>query len=264
MGSHPTEESTMRSHDATVHQQFDPQARAYLTSAVHAAGPDLARAAQLVGTALPATATALDVGCGAGHLSFALAPLLARITACDPAPSMLATVREAAAACGLGDRIATAAAPAQALPFDDARFCLVATRYSAHHWLDLEASLREMRRVLKPGGFLLVIDVLGGPTPLVDTHLQAMEVLRDPGHVRNRTATEWRAALRTAGFTVREEAGFALRLEFAAWIRRMRTPPEVAAAIRRFQAGAPRQVHEGLCIEADGSFGVTTGLFWST
>lgn len=253
----------MRTHADAIHQQFDPQARVYLSSAVHAAGPDLERAATLVRASLSPEGRALDIGCGAGHLSFALAPSLASVVAADPLPSMVAVVREAATARGLADRISTIQAPADAVPFPDAHFDLVATRYSAHHWLDVEASLREMRRLLAPGGRLLVIDVIGGAMPLVDTHLQAMELLRDPGHVRNRTAVEWRALLAAAGFGLEREETFAVRLEFRSWVERMRTPPEARDAIRRLQAGAPRQVHEGLAIESDGSFTVQTGLFWA-
>jgi 2-polyprenyl-3-methyl-5-hydroxy-6-metoxy-1,4-benzoquinol methylase len=60
----------MRTHEQTVQRQFDPLAQAYLTSAVHAAGPDLERAKVLVAKAVPATSRALDIGCGGGHLSF--------------------------------------------------------------------------------------------------------------------------------------------------------------------------------------------------
>ncbi|MDR2216482.1 MAG: class I SAM-dependent methyltransferase, partial [Nevskiaceae bacterium] len=169
----------MTAHDQQVLQQFDPQAQAYLTSAVHAAGPDLAHAQERVAQRLPATkAIALDVGCGAGHLSFALAPHVAKLIAADPAPSMLATVNASAAQRGLAN-IQTCQAHADALPFPDATFCLVSSRYSAHHWPDVPAALAQMRRVAKPGGWLLMIDLLGGVTPLADTHLQAMELLRD-------------------------------------------------------------------------------------
>ena len=71
----------MRSHSQSVQDQFDPQARAYLTSAVHAAGPDLLAARERVARSLRADAVVLDVGTGAGHLSFTLAPLARRVAA---------------------------------------------------------------------------------------------------------------------------------------------------------------------------------------
>jgi ubiquinone/menaquinone biosynthesis C-methylase UbiE len=252
----------MLSHADTVQQQFDPQSRAYLHSAVHAAGPDLEHTARRI-AGLPAGGAALDLGTGAGHLAFVLAGHFAQVCACDPSPAMLATVESAAAERGVAERIVTARASAEKLPYGSAAFDLVATRYSAHHWLDLSGALAEMSRVLRPGGALLVIDVLGDDVPLVDTHLQAMELLRDPGHVRNRSPADWHALLAASGFRAREERIFPLRLEFASWVTRMRTPPQAVDAIRRLQAGAPRQVTEALAFGEDGSFTVPTGWFWA-
>jgi hypothetical protein len=120
-----------------------------------------------------------------------------------------------------------------------------------------------MRRVLQPGGYLLVIDVLGHDDPLVDTHLQSMELLRDPSHVRNRSAREWRSLLETAGFADVQHAHWPLRLAFAPWVERMRTPAGRISTIRGLQNEAPREVHEALAFEPDGSFTVRTGLFWA-
>lgn len=253
---------TMRTHGQSVQDQFDSQAHAYLTSRVHAEGPDLAHAKNLVRHAALAAGRAIDVGCGAGHLSFALAPSLARVVALDPSPNMLATVEKAAVARGL-TQIETRQAGAESLPFADSSFNLACTRYSAHHWTRLEAALREMRRVLQPRGRLLIIDVLGHEEPLVDTHLQSMELLRDPSHVRNRSAREWHSLLEAAGFADIEHTEWPLRLEYAPWVERMRTSPDRTSMIRALQNDAPREVQEALAIEPDGSFMVKTGLFWA-
>lgn len=251
----------MRTHEQTVQSQFDPQAQAYLTSAVHSAGPDLERAKLLVSSAIPAAAQALDIGCGAGHLSFALAPHVARMVAFDPSPGMLAAVSKAAAAKGL-PAIETRQGNAESLPFDDCSFQLVCTRYSAHHWTRLPEAVREMTRVLAPGGYALVIDTLGREDPLVDTFMQSIELLRDASHVRNRSSTEWRSLLRSAELLELDYDEWATPLEFASWVQRMRTPADRAAVIRSLQEGAPREVREALAIEQDGSFTIRTGLFW--
>jgi ubiquinone/menaquinone biosynthesis C-methylase UbiE len=252
----------MRTHTQSVQDQFDPQAQAYLTSPVHAAGPDLAAARERAARELAPTAQVLDVGTGAGHLSFALAPLAARVVALDPAPRMLATVRQAALERGLG-QIETCEAAADALPFGIASFDLVCTRYSAHHWYDVPRALAEMRRVLKPQGYILVIDLLGEDQPLVDTHLQCVELLRDSSHVRDRSSAEWRALLGAAGFDRIEQRTWPTRLDFTPWVQRMRTPAALVSAIRMLQSGTPAEVQRALEIEADGSFTARTGLFWA-
>jgi ubiquinone/menaquinone biosynthesis C-methylase UbiE len=253
----------MRSHDQAIHDQFDSQAQAYLNSAVHAQGPDLLHARELAArSAWSPDIVALDVGCGAGHLSFALAPSCKHIIALDPSPGMLAAVARAATARGLV-QVQTREGGAESLPFADSNFDLVGTRFSAHHWRFLEAGLREMRRVLRPNGRLLVVDTLGHEDPLVDTYLQSIELLRDPSHVRNRSVSQWRALLESAGFGALQQAQWPLRLEFGSWVERMRTPPERVAVIRELQRGAAREVHDALALEPDGSFTLQVGSFWA-
>lgn len=252
----------MHNHSQSVHEQFDPQAQAYLTSHVHASGPDLLRAVARVAAWAPTSAEALDVGCGAGHLSFALAPHLTRIIALDPSEGMLTTVMHTAAARGL-TQISARQGQAEQLPYSDSQFGLVGTRYSAHHWLDLPAALREMRRVLMPGGRLLLIDLLGEEHPLVDTWLQSFELMRDPSHVRDRSLAQWLSLLAAAGFAEVEHETFPTRLEFGSWVQRMRTPAVLVSAIRTLQQRAPDEVQAALKLEPDGSFTARTGLLWA-
>lgn len=247
-------------HSDTVHAQFDPQANSYLTSAIHAQGADLLRASELV-TQVENRSKVLDVGCGAGHLSFALSPLATQVFAVDPSGSMLNTVAMAAADRGLGN-ITTIQASAESLPFDEHYFDIVATRYSAHHWLDLQGALKEMHRVVKPGGILLVIDIEGDEDALVDTHLQAMELLRDLSHVRDRTPSEWTRLLSTAGFLEIEHQSWPSTLQFGDWVARMRTPDDRIAMIRALQRDSPSEVQRALSIQNDGSFTASTGLWW--
>ena len=252
----------MHSHDDSVQKQFDPQAQAYLTSVVHAQGPDLDYARARIAAQVPASGVALDVGCGAGHLAFVVAALLERTVALDPSPSMLTTVATAAGERGL-TKLETRQGHAAALPFAAASFDFVCTRYSAHHWTQLSDALAEIHRVLKPAGQLLVIDVLGAADALVDTHLQAIELLRDPSHVRDRTSAEWRSVLNAAQFELVDQPSWPLRLDFSSWVARIRTPEVHVAALRALQVGAPQEVKRALAYADDGSFTCTTGAFWA-
>lgn len=245
------------SHHDVVIEQYDSQANAYLTSAVHAGGADLERMAALVGQR--PQAVALDMGCGGGHVAFRLAPLVGKVVAYDLTAAMLETVAAEAQRRGLAN-IVTKQGAAEALPCPDASFDVVATRYSAHHWRGFREGLAQMARAVKPGGLALFMDVVSPGAPLLDTWLQSLELLRDPSHVRNASLEEWRATLASLGFEIDEVANYRLRLEFSPWVARMRTDATHVAAIRSLQGRAPAEVRDYFEIADDGSFTVDTVL----
>ncbi|MFP5390321.1 MAG: class I SAM-dependent methyltransferase [Gammaproteobacteria bacterium] len=251
----------MQTHNANVTRQFDPRASAYLTSAVHARGEDLDALAQVIGH--QPDATVLDMGCGGGHVAFRLAPAVGRVVACDLSQPMLDVVAAEAASRGL-DNIITKRCAAEDLPCPDASFDIVATRFSAHHWENVPAALAQMRRALKEGGTAVFVDVASPGQPLLDTWLQAFELLRDPSHVRNATPAEWNTILDKAGFAMTGTQRFKLRLEFASWVERMKTPALHVEAIRALQACAGAEVADYFAIEADGSFTVDVILVAAT
>jgi len=242
-------------HEKLVQQQFGPTAGAYVTSLVHAQGTDLTRLSELAASLTPACA--LDLGCGGGHVSYAIAPHSGNVTACDLSIDMLQAVAEEVTARGL-ENVRTVEAVAEKLPFSDGEFDFLACRYSAHHWRDAGAGLAEARRVLKLGATAIFIDVLAPGLASADTHLQAVEVLRDASHARDYSENEWNSMLRHAGFDELNYSTSRLRLEFGSWTARMRTPVEMVNTIRQLQTNASKDVSDHFQIEADGSFTVDT------
>jgi SAM-dependent methyltransferase len=220
-----------RSQEDLVAEQFGSQAEAYLRSAVHSRGEDLAELARIVGPRPQALAA--DLGFGGGHVSFLLAPLVQKIVGYDLSEAMAATVRAEAARRG---------------------------RYSAHHWPDVAAGLRQARRILKPGGLAVFMDVFSPGEPLLDTWLQGLELLRDPSHVRDYSLSEWRTMLEAAGFRPAAASRYRLRLEFSSWVKRMNTPQLYVEAIRSLQQRAGADVVKHFEIEPDGSFTIDTML----
>ncbi len=163
---------TTQSHHDKVDRQFGSQAGAYLTSAVHAAGRDLERLSARL-AAFP-QARLLDMGCGAGHASFIAAGRVNEVVAYDLSGQMLEVVSDAARSRGMAN-LTTRQGYAEALPFADESFDVVISRYSAHHWHDVGKALREVRRVLKPGGVVIFMDVMSPGHPVLDIWLQTVE-----------------------------------------------------------------------------------------
>lgn len=240
-----------RVHETVVEAQFGPRAIAYVESAVHAHGADLDALEAILRELRPARA--LDLGAGGGHVSYLMAQYAGLVTASDLSREMLAAVAATARDKGVSN-IETVAAPAELLPFDDGRFDFLACRYSAHHWRDFDGGLREARRVLKPGRRAVFIDACSPGPSLLDTHLQAVELLRDPSHVRDYTAAEWNAALARSGFAPASCRTWRLRMDFPVWTTRMGTPDENQRVIRTLQAAAATETRSHFAIEANGSF----------
>lgn len=251
----------MTTHETLVVSQFGPQAAAYLTSAVHAQGEDLAQMAAAVKGA--AQARVLDLGCGGGHVSFAVAPHVREVVAYDLSRDMLGAVAATAATRGLAN-VATREGKVEALPFADGAFDVVMSRYSAHHWHGFTAALKEARRVIKPGGRAVFADAVSPGLGLLDTFVQAIELLRDPSHVRDYTVEEWTQALAEAGFAVGAVTRRRLHLEFASWVARMRTPETHVQAIRSLHGRMAREVIEHFSVEPDGSFMLDTATIEAT
>jgi len=250
--------SQAKTHEALVGRQFGTRADAYLSSAVHAQGADLEALAALVDA--EGQMRVLDLGCGAGHVSFAVAPRARAVAAYDLSADMLDVVARAAADRGMTN-ITTRQGVAEHLPFADASFDCVLSRYSAHHWRDFAAGLSEAARVLKPGGIAGFVDVISPGSPLLDTYLQGIELLRDPSHVRDYSRSEWEAALVRAGLTPGSVGAHHIRLDFAVWTERMRTPKLQADAIRALQAAMSETVVRHYDIAPDGSFTLDVALF---
>ncbi|MGI9116929.1 MAG: methyltransferase domain-containing protein [Gaiellales bacterium] len=101
-------------------------------------------------------AAVLDIGCGPGIYARDLAQRGARVTAIDSAPAMLAAAEAEARAAGVAIELATG--DASALPFPDASFDAAVLVQVIEYVPDAVGALREIARVLRPGGRLLVCD----------------------------------------------------------------------------------------------------------
>ncbi len=106
----------------------------------------------------------LDVGCGSGVVTRAIAQGVApggRAFGIDPSPALLTVAREHADAAGLGGSIELREGDCRALPFSDASFDAVIAATVLAHVPDAERALDEMVRVTKPGGRVGVFDFDG-------------------------------------------------------------------------------------------------------
>ena len=131
--------------------------------------------------ALTGNELALDVATGTGIMARDLAPRVAQITGIDVTPEMLAQARQLAANAGIAN-IVFDDGDAAALPYPDHRFDLVISRIAVHHFANPEVELGEMRRVCKPDGRVVIVDITASDDAELAAAHNRLERLRDPSH----------------------------------------------------------------------------------
>ena len=221
-----------------VQQQFGGSAAAYVTSPLHAAGEDLDRL--LAWGAARRGDRVLDVATGGGHTALAFAGITRRVVACDLTEPMLWAARGHLQARGAAN-VGFVAGDAGALPFRDGSFDVVTCRTAAHHFTDVGAAVRQIYRVLRPGGSFLLQDILGHDDSEASAFLLEVEKRRDPSHVRSYRTVEWKAFLRAAGLTVMEDFVIWKAREWDEWTGRMRMSAEARRELETFVRRAPER-----------------------
>jgi len=164
-------------HAARIQDQFSRQAVPFATAPIHSSAEGfalLARSAEL-----GASDELLDVACGPGLVACELAPRVKSVRGLDVVESMLEQARARAASLDLSN-VAFDLGDCTKLPYPDASFSRVVTRYSFHHLLEPALTLREMARVCRPGGTITVCDA--APAREKRAAYNRMEKLRDPSH----------------------------------------------------------------------------------
>jgi len=234
---------------SAVQAQFGATAEAYVQSAVHATGADLARMVELAG--LRGDERVLDIATGGGHTALAFAPHVAVVVASDLTPDMLAAARRFVEGQG-SSNVRFEQADAEDLPFGDASFDVVTCRVAAHHFADIGTFALETARVLRPGGRLLLSDTVAPEDAELDAYINAIEKLRDPTHVRDYTLSEWRDVLSAVGLHVALAEPFPKTIHFDDWCVRARVADHARAELRRRMLGASPEAREAFAIKLQG------------
>ncbi|MBI3304619.1 MAG: methyltransferase domain-containing protein [Deltaproteobacteria bacterium] len=131
----------------------------------------------------------LDVACGPGLVACAFAQVTRHATGIDLTPAMIERARALQQEKKLTN-VTWHVGDVLPLPYADASFSIVTSRFAFHHFPDPQAVLAEMKRVCTPGGKVVVIDVMAAPDPEKAAAYNRMEKLRDPSHARGLTLAE--------------------------------------------------------------------------
>ncbi len=197
------------------------------------------------------TVRILDVGCGPGILVAALAPHAGEVVACDLTPEMLKRARQRCHGASL-QNVRFNLGRAESLPFADGSFDVVVTRATLHHFPDPQLVVGEMARVTMPRGRVVVADVVSSENPQDAELHNALEILRDPSHVRMLSSSEILGLIGTAGLRVAATSTWEMPREFDEWLRITNAPERRFPLLTIMRALARAGIRAGIDLAVSG------------
>ena len=220
-------------------QQFGAHAAGYVDSSEHKTGYSLDRLAELVN--VQSGWRVLDVATGGGHTALRLVGPDVRVVAGDLTFPMLRAARDFIRPQEHGAGVTFAQLDAEALPFADSTFDAATCRVAPHHFPDVALFVREMARIVKPGGIVAVVDQLSPPHKQAARYVNAFEKLRDLSHGWAYNRYAWHGFFTDAGLTVEHYEDFDTHHDLLVWARRMGNDDATITRLRAMLVQAPEK-----------------------
>jgi len=221
----------MTQHNELVKESFTTQAKKF---AENPWVKNEERIRRLVAAAeLKGSERVLDVACGPGYIAEAFARTAREAIGVDLTAAMVAIAEERTKERGVWN-VSFRIGDVQHLPFGNEEFDAVVCRLALHHMPEPARVVREMARVCRVEGIVLVEDIYGSEHPERAAYQDHWEKLRDPSHVRTLPISEHLRLFREAGLETDKLLTFQdLCPEVERWLATTKTPAEDAAEVRR-------------------------------
>ena len=217
----------MSDHHDLIRDQFTRQAVPFSTAPAIADEAILRALVEATGAG-PEDAS-LDVACGPGLVVSAFARVVRHATGIDLTPAMIERGRELAAQRGLVN-VSWRVGDVVPLPWPDASFSIVTSRYAFHHIPEPGRVLQEMVRVCQAGGMIAVADICVSEDPRKAERFNELEKLNDPTHFRALPLSEHLALFHRAGMSEPKVARYKLDFTLSRMQRALGYSVEAARA----------------------------------
>jgi ubiquinone/menaquinone biosynthesis C-methylase UbiE len=235
-------------HSGAIRDEFAHQADAFARSATMRLAETLDAVVELV--PVDPEARWAEVACGPGLIARAMAPRVGSVQGFDLTPAMVAKARTEAEAAGV-DNVSFEVGDATAFDLPDDSLDGAITRFSLHHIPAPVRVLEEMRRVVKPGGFVVVADHVTDDDGAVAAWHEQIERLRDPSHWACLTPARLAVLGERAGLVPDLDRVVPFEIDFTEWLNRGSGGPANTELIERLLGEAPAGV-ESFVVSGDG------------
>lgn len=194
----------------------------------------------------------LDVACGDGVLSFEVARHCAYVTGVDISDGMIALAWERAIEAG-AQNVSFQVGDAAQLELPDGTFDRVFCRLALHHFHDPSLTVREMMRVLKTPGHLIIADIVSSEDPAWREAQNRIEHSRDPSHERMLSPRELGALFEDAGLSIEKVTHWQTRRRFNEWMQLVGADKSTIDRTRRLLQEAAKKKTTDLDIATRGN-----------
>jgi ubiquinone/menaquinone biosynthesis C-methylase UbiE len=224
-----------------IQKQFGKNASSYVNSRIHKDGKDLQILVTLA--SIGGQEELLDIATGGGHTANSFAPFVKKVSALDLTEEMLAAARNFIRGNG-HQNVDFIQGDAENLPFGADGFDIVTCRIAPHHFSNVNKFVKEVYRVLKPGGQFLFIDNVAPEDDELDAFYNEIEKKRDYSHFRAWKKSEWLRMLELAGFEISEWHHFEKTFQFDSWCNMMKLPEKEKEELNKIIVASANKVKE--------------------
>ncbi len=236
-------------------QQFGRQAEAYSKGNIFVDGVHLSEVVRRSG--VTKKDRVLDIATGSGFLALEFAKSAEEVIGADLTRNMLLHAREKQKNSGLGNT-GFLLSDVESLPFANESFDIVSCRFAFHHFPDPVKALREMKRVCKTHGRIVLVDGVSSEDREKSLFHNRIEKLRDPSHVRIYMLSEMEQMFNDIGATVAAITHWDIPQDFEDWMKRAGTGEEGTKIIKGLMKESIESDGTGLRIYLeDGRLGFT-------
>lgn len=205
------------SHSTSIRDEFARQADSFARSPTMSMAETLGVLVDLVPE--DPDARWVEIACGPGLIARAIAPWVGSVVGLDLTPAMVDKARADADAAGVGN-VDFEVGDATALDFADDSFDGAITRFSLHHIPAPVRVLDEMKRVVKPGGHIVLSDFVTDDDAVGAAWQEGIERLRDPSHWALLTPTRIAAMAERIGLEADLDCVVPFEIDYGEWLGR--------------------------------------------